>query len=540
MAKALYLRWRPSSLDAVVGQEHIITTLRHAIQAGRTAHAYLFSGPRGTGKTTTARLLAKALNCTAAADQRPCNRCRFCQSFNAGHFLDLIEIDAASNTSVDDVRELRDKIGFAPNEGRYKVYIIDEVHMLSNAAFNALLKTLEEPPPHAVFILATTETHKLPATVTSRCQRYVFRSLTVPEIIGRLQEVVTAEQLNVEPTVLELVAHQAQGGMRDALSLLDQLLSDPSQILTAERAREVLGISHDATLTALTEALAQRNIPAGLALLSETLSNGNDPRQFARQVTDHLRNLLLAKLGSAALIEAPNETKARCQTQAGWFEQRALLAALQAFDAAATERRGGWLPQLPLELAFLQAVGATLQPVTALPSTSAGVIPTAAAQPAAAPFVPTAQPPTPALTAPVSTAPTAAKPNPPLPARPVSSEQQLTLAQVQQHWAQIVQRSRAYHHALQALLAWCSPVDLQGDLLLLGCKKEFAMQKLDSPELRAKLLQTCQEVLRTTVHLQFVRHDVATEADIPDVSEGGVVAAAIKLGARVREIPPSS
>ena len=198
MSQALYRKWRPRLWDQVVGQEHIVQTLQNAIRGGRVGHAYLFAGPRGTGKTTSARLLAKAVNCLAEdLQERPCDHCAHCQAVNEGRFLDLIEIDAASNTSVDDVRDLRDKINFSPSQGRFKVYIIDEVHMLSTAAFNALLKTLEEPPPHAIFILATTEVHKIPATVLSRCQRHEFRRIPLPLIVSHLKELAGQEKIQV-------------------------------------------------------------------------------------------------------------------------------------------------------------------------------------------------------------------------------------------------------------------------------------------------------------------------------------------------------
>jgi len=258
MAQALYRRWRPQDWGEVVGQDHVVRTLRNAVRGGRVAHAYLFAGPRGTGKTTTARLLAKAVNCLAEdLGQRPCGECEHCRAIAEGSFLDLIEIDAASNTSVEDVRDLRERINFAPNKGRYKVYIVDEVHMLSTAAFNALLKTLEEPPKHAIFILATTEVHKIPATVLSRCQRHEFRRIPVATILTYLQSKVQEEGLQVEKQALELIARQATGSLRDAISLLDQLASTGEEV-TLAFAEEVLGTATDEVVRGVVEALIDR------------------------------------------------------------------------------------------------------------------------------------------------------------------------------------------------------------------------------------------------------------------------------------------
>src|SRR5512139_2656104 len=222
-AQALYLKYRPQTFEEVAGQEPITRTLRNALRQGRIRHAYLFTGPRGTGKTTTARLLAKAVNCLSPEEERPCNVCTVCKAINEGRLLDLIEIDAASNRGIDEIRDIREKVGFRPSEGRYKVYVLDEAHMLTEPAFNALLKTLEEPPPHVIFTLVTTDPHKIPATITSRCQRFDFRRIPLQAIVDQLAHIAAQEGVTVEPAALELIARQGTGAMRDAISLLDQL-----------------------------------------------------------------------------------------------------------------------------------------------------------------------------------------------------------------------------------------------------------------------------------------------------------------------------
>jgi DNA polymerase-3 subunit gamma/tau len=345
--QALYRKWRPQLWDEVVGQEHVVQTLRNALRSEHVAHAYLFAGPRGCGKTTSARLVAKAVNCLHPDPaQRPDNTCSHCVAVNEGRFLDLIEIDGASNNGVENIRELRDKINFAPSEGRRKIYIIDEVHMLSQGAFNALLKTLEEPPPHAIFILATTELHKIPATVTSRCQRFVFRRIPVKEIVARLRALCDQEHLNVEEAALEMIARQATGALRDAISLLDQLVSSDS-VVTLARAQELLGTASGRVLALVS--LSQNDTAAGLAALSQAVDTGTDPRQFARQMTDYLRGLMLVRTGNAALVEATTEARQTMAAQAQRFELAALLRAIRAFTTAANDVRGGWQPQLPLE-----------------------------------------------------------------------------------------------------------------------------------------------------------------------------------------------
>ncbi len=362
-SQALYRKWRSQTFDEIIGQHHVTDTLMNALKLDRVTHAYLFAGPRGTGKTSTARLLAKAVNCRAenVAD-RPCNQCTICTAINEGRLLDLIEIDAASNTGVDDIRDLRDKVNFRPSEARIKFYIIDEVHMLSNSAFNALLKTLEEPPGHVIFVLATTEPEKIPATITSRCQRFDFKRIRLEEIVQRLAHIASQEGFSVEQEALEYIARQGSGSMRDAISLLDQLTAYGADIITLELVRTVLGVVASHSVAELIDALVDRDVAAGLDIINRVISDGADPRQFGREVVEYLRAVMLTKLGNGAgLLNLPEETLNGIKKQAGRVDGPAIVRATDLFNAALVDIKSGLLaiPHLPLELAFVEAVSPT-------------------------------------------------------------------------------------------------------------------------------------------------------------------------------------
>jgi DNA polymerase-3 subunit gamma/tau len=341
----------------MIGQEHITRTLRNSLKTGRIRHAYLFSGPRGTGKTTTARLLAKAVNCRDEnPDNRPCNVCPACIAVNEGRYLDLIEIDAATHTGVDDVRDLRDKIAFAPGEGQYKVYIIDEVHRFTGNAFDALLKTLEEPPSHAIFVLATTEIDKVPPTIKSRCLPFEFRRVPLTQVADRLQLIAEEEGLQVERAALEVIARHGTGSVRDSISLLDQIVSDPNEVITLELTQRVLGTANTAAVKDLIEALVNGETSEGLHIINEAVDAGSDPRQFGQQVIDQLRAVLLAQAASADLVEASQEDRDTYTTQAQIIPKTVLLKAIRAFNEAVNNYRGGWQPQLALELALVESL----------------------------------------------------------------------------------------------------------------------------------------------------------------------------------------
>ena len=291
---ALYRTWRPQDFEALVGQEHIKTALTNALESGKIAHAYLFTGPRGTGKTSTARILAKALNCEQGPTAHPCNKCENCRQITQGSSMDVIEIDAASNRGIDEIRQLRERVAFAPVNGRYKVYIIDEVHMITTDAFNALLKTLEEPPAHVVFILATTEPHKIPATIHSRCQRYDFHRVTIDDIVGHLKTVAAGSDILADEESLRLMAIQADGGMRDAVSLLDQC-AVMSKHVTADIVRQVLGIVGREGLRKLVTVIGRGDLSAALQSMTELSAQGKDMKQIILELAEYLRALLLYK-----------------------------------------------------------------------------------------------------------------------------------------------------------------------------------------------------------------------------------------------------
>lgn len=364
---ALYRQWRPQDFDALVGQKAVKTTLKNALASGKIAHAYLFSGPRGTGKTSMARILAKALNCEQGPTAEPCGQCGNCQRIVQGTSLDVIEIDAASNTSVDNIRDLREQVAFTPAESRYKVYIIDEVHMLSTGAFNALLKTLEEPPAHAVFILATTDPQKVPATIQSRCQRFEFRRVTVDEIAEHLAMVAAGSGIEADADALRLIAIQAEGGMRDALSLLDQC-GVMAKRVTVSTVREVLGIVGREALHELTGAIGRRQLPQALATLNLLLEQGKDVKQVLTELIEYLRALVLYLAVPDYEEIYLTDTKEALAELAPLFGRDRLLAAEERLHSAIQELRGSMRPRITAELCLLdlcRVEGSTLAALSA-------------------------------------------------------------------------------------------------------------------------------------------------------------------------------
>lgn len=294
--QSLYRKWRPQTFKDIIGQKHITQTLINAIYLNRISHAYIFSGPRGVGKTTTARILAKSLNCLKGPTPNPCNKCERCIRITNGYSMDVVEIDGASNRGIDDIRDLRNKVRFAPAEGKYKVYIIDEVHMLTTEAFNALLKTLEEPPSHVIFIFATTNPHKIPSTILSRCQWFNFRRISLEDIVAKLKMIVKDEKLKIDDKTLNIIARSSTGSMRDAESALDQIIAYCGKDITSQSVREVLGIIEEEVFFEFTEAIIKDDTLKGIELINRTSDLGGDASQFVKNLMEYVHNLSIAKV----------------------------------------------------------------------------------------------------------------------------------------------------------------------------------------------------------------------------------------------------
>lgn len=354
----LYRKYRPKTFAEIVGQEHVVQTLTNAISSGAVSHAYLFAGARGSGKTTIARLLAKSLNCGNRNGFEPCNKCSSCNEINEARAIDLIELDAASNRGIDEIRELRDGIRFAPTKSKYKVFIIDESHQLSKDAANALLKTLEEPPSHAIFILATTEIHKMIPTIISRCQRFDFRKLRVEEIIGRLEEIVKKEQCQLEHPALELIALNSGGSIRDAEALLDQVLAFGGKDIND--IRELLGMVDTELVGQFTDLLFQKKGPSAIEFLNKTIEKGGDPQEFAKSLINYLRQGLILKIGpelsNPVITGLTQEEEGRLRSQIAVLAETDIRRTLKLFLDAENKMKYSPIPQLPLELAIIESL----------------------------------------------------------------------------------------------------------------------------------------------------------------------------------------
>ena len=508
--QALYRRWRSQNFDEIIAQEHVTRTLQNALRAGRIAHAYLFTGPRGTGKTSTARILAKAVNCLAEPAERPCNRCARCQAVNEGRDLDLIEIDAASNRGIDEIRDLRDKVAFVPNEGRYKVYVVDEVHMLTTEAFNALLKTLEEPPAHVIFVLATTEPQRIPATILSRCQRFDFRRIPLADLSRKLERISQAEGIRIEPAALEAIARRAGGSFRDAESLLDQLAASGDAEITLERVRELLGGVSAQAVGDLVDAWIAADLAQGLRLINRLIDGGSDARQVHQELIEYLRGLLLLRAGGdERLVNTTPEVLARMRGQLAGLSLGRLVEGLKLFSQGEVAARGDVRPQLPLELAFAQAVLAASGREEARPQPAPAAEAQASAprerRPAAA-----AAPSRPAAAvaeqgaarndgAAAATQATAA----PAEATPEAPGGE-ALARLVECWPRLLQALRERSRPLEALLRSGRPHEVVGNRVVLAMEGNFHRERVMEERNRRLLEDTLQHLLGMPCQVECV------------------------------------
>ncbi len=532
MAQALYRKYRSQTFEEVIGQEHVTVILRNALREGRISHAYLFSGPRGTGKTSTARILAKAVNClNPDPEQRPDNTCPICVAINEGRLVDLVEMDAASHTSVDNIRELIERVNFAPTEARYKVYVIDEAHMLSNAAFNALLKTLEEPPAHVIFVLATTEPHKIPETVLSRCQRFDFRRIPASLIVEHLERILEQEGRDAEPAALEHIALAAEGCMRDAVSLLDQLLSYGNGTVTLEQVESVLGVVPAATLARFVDVVAERDAGHLLAELHGLVARGIELRQFTAQLVRYLRDVLLVRVGGReALSDLPPERLDTLEEQAKRFSPGHLMMAVRRLTQVAQDVRSGVEAQLALELALLEILA--WQPQT---------------KPEA---VATATEPTPAKK---SAAPTSPSPAPlEGPPAPVQGDEE-ALKRLRGQWKRVIHWFREHRRfKIQAALGGARPARVSGDTVDLVFKNKFSLDMVQQPE-NLRLVETLISqilgkryrvfcALEKEYEMGMARSETSTSGEpnqqsrMSEVLRDELVQEAVKQGGRIADI----
>ena len=551
-----YRRWRPGSFAELVGQEHVSATLRQALKQDRVSHSYLFCGPRGSGKTTTARIVAKAANCLDLQDGDPCNACSVCLSINEGRFLDIMELDAASNRGIDEIRDIREKVNFSPAQGRRKVYIIDEAHMLTDAASNAFLKTLEEPPGHVIFILCTTQAHKIVSTIVSRCQRFDFRRIPSELVCRRLQEIVDAEGVVVEPEALRTVARYAAGSLRDAQNLLEQLVVSNSDGVALHQVEDLLGLGHGERWLELASYLLLGNTSASLGVINQAAWDGTDLRQLHRQALELLRAVMQLQWGSRESLDLPDHIVAQLGELVGQLPPWRIVKALKTwgqvnmrYDAPST---------LPLELAAVEICEDLAAPATGAAEQVNASAPVASRPAAARPAPPKARTPQEeTATAPSDspsdspepkpvTQPTAAPQpttDPPVAPRATPVAESGSLVDRWLATVKVLAQHKGKKYNLGALLRDCKPeaVSIEGDTLILifahRNHMERMQEEIDDPKGRRLVAEAVEQFFDRPYEVKLsLSEDAGAGGTSPRSAQNSpLVRAAMGMGAKIVE-----